>query len=202
MAERSEEHFIRQVPNLLSFLRVLFSFSLIFLIEKPVYFLAVYLFCGVTDVADGFIARRFQAESKFGAKLDSLGDFTFFMSALFSLFILAGIENNLSVFILTAVVFLIRGVNFLLAKIKFNLWGSIHTLGNKTAGFVVFMILPLCVYMGYFPLWMLIFAGAAAILSALEESLIILTNDVFDENKKSFFRNRDSEEQIKRNKNQ
>lgn len=40
----------------------------------------VIAFCGITDFLDGFIARKNGLETTIGAKLDSLGDFIFFIT--------------------------------------------------------------------------------------------------------------------------
>ena len=37
-------------------------------------FWVLYLIAGLTDMLDGFLARRWGVESKFGARLDSLAD--------------------------------------------------------------------------------------------------------------------------------
>ena len=55
--------------------RIFFSFLLVpFLGNRPV-FLAIYLYCGFSDVLDGYIARKTGTQSLTGARLDSLADF-------------------------------------------------------------------------------------------------------------------------------
>ena len=41
------------------------------------WFYVLYLFCGLTDMIDGTIARKTGAVSKFGEKLDTAADFVF-----------------------------------------------------------------------------------------------------------------------------
>lgn len=70
---------MRRLPNILSFLRIGLSPALLFVSRQPLAFTALYLLCGITDVLDGYLARKWQAESRLGAKLDSLGDFIFWV---------------------------------------------------------------------------------------------------------------------------
>jgi CDP-diacylglycerol--glycerol-3-phosphate 3-phosphatidyltransferase len=49
-------------------------------------FWVLYLIAGLTDILDGFLARRWGAESKFGARLDSLADFLFVLAVGYKLF--------------------------------------------------------------------------------------------------------------------
>ena len=47
------------------------------------YFLLVYIFCGITDILDGFIARKINATSELGSKLDSFADMIIIFVVLF-----------------------------------------------------------------------------------------------------------------------
>ena len=49
-------------------------------------FWVLYLIAGLTDMLDGFLARRWGVESKFGARLDSLADFVFVLAVGYKLF--------------------------------------------------------------------------------------------------------------------
>jgi CDP-alcohol phosphatidyltransferase. len=45
------------IPNLISISRIIFSFSLIFVMPLSIAFLAIYFICGLSDIVYGFIAR-------------------------------------------------------------------------------------------------------------------------------------------------
>ena len=49
-------------------------------------FWVLYVIAGTTDMLDGFVAKRWGVESKFGAKLDSLADFVFVLAVGYKLF--------------------------------------------------------------------------------------------------------------------
>lgn len=65
------------VADVLTVSRMLCSLLLTALPVRSGIFAALYLFCGVSDVLDGFLARRLHTESERGAKLDSAADLLF-----------------------------------------------------------------------------------------------------------------------------
>ena len=67
----------KYLPNLLSALRASLSLLLFALAPFSPIFFALYALCGLSDMLDGFLARRLNCESAFGARLDSLADFLF-----------------------------------------------------------------------------------------------------------------------------
>ena len=46
----------------------------------------LYVIAGTTDMLDGFLARQWGVESKFGARLDSLADFVFVLAVGYKLY--------------------------------------------------------------------------------------------------------------------
>ena len=67
----------RYLPNLLTLLRAAGAVGLLFLPPVGVAFWTVYLLCGITDMVDGPLARRWQVQSRTGAILDSAVDLLF-----------------------------------------------------------------------------------------------------------------------------
>ena len=65
---------MKQIPNILSAVRILLSFLLLALTKDTTLFLIVYLIIGISDVLDGWLARSLQVQSELGARLDSIGD--------------------------------------------------------------------------------------------------------------------------------
>ncbi|MFB3162401.1 CDP-alcohol phosphatidyltransferase family protein [Neobacillus sp. 179-J 1A1 HS] len=60
--------------NCLSFSRIIFSLFLLFVQPFSSSFYAIYIFCGFSDIMDGFIARRTGKTSSLGERLDSMAD--------------------------------------------------------------------------------------------------------------------------------
>ena len=58
-------------------LRIAGSIGLLFCDVSGWPFWTLYVLCGLSDMADGWLARKLQAESKTGAVLDSVADIVF-----------------------------------------------------------------------------------------------------------------------------
>lgn len=71
-------HRYRNLPNLLSWARLLGTPGLYWLAQLPDIRWAAAWFAvlGLTDALDGFLARRWNQTSEFGARLDSIADLT------------------------------------------------------------------------------------------------------------------------------
>jgi len=74
---------LQQLPNILTFSRLLLALPLGWLILREQYglALAVGFFAGVTDGLDGFAARRLQAFTRLGSILDPVADKTLILVA-------------------------------------------------------------------------------------------------------------------------
>ena len=69
----------KYIANVITGSRILFSVPLLFIPLSSAWFYALYLFCAFTDMIDGAIARKTEAVSKFGARLDTASDFIFML---------------------------------------------------------------------------------------------------------------------------
>ena len=59
-------------------MRMAASLFLFFIPLKSIWFLVIYTFAGLTDVLDGWLARKTGRASEFGARLDSVADLLFY----------------------------------------------------------------------------------------------------------------------------
>lgn len=78
----------RNLPNILSFSRILLGFSLLWLLLKNYAFMALVCILGgaLTDFLDGYIARNYTGVSAVGLWLDPLADKIMFMNLFGGLF--------------------------------------------------------------------------------------------------------------------
>ena len=77
----------RDIPNLISILRILLVGPTVYLLVNEQYAIALGLFfiAGISDVTDGFLARYFGWQSRLGAILDPLGDKLLMVSCFLAL---------------------------------------------------------------------------------------------------------------------
>lgn len=66
------------IADTVTAMRIAASLFLPFFHVQSIWFLVIYTFAGLTDVLDGWIARKFGMESEFGARLDSIADLVFY----------------------------------------------------------------------------------------------------------------------------
>jgi len=125
------------IPNTLSVLRILLSPFIPILIAKEKYLLSLFLivFLALTDFLDGYIARKFNQETRRGKILDPLGDKVFTTFSLFSYTFLSRYTLNSSIFFLLLFrdILLVLGGIILLRK---NILPSPSIYGKLTTFFV------------------------------------------------------------------
>ena len=66
-----------QLPNIITLLRIAGSMGLLFCNVTGVVFWIIYGLCGISDIVDGWLARKLKCVTKTGALLDSLADICF-----------------------------------------------------------------------------------------------------------------------------
>jgi CDP-diacylglycerol--glycerol-3-phosphate 3-phosphatidyltransferase len=143
-------------------------------------FCILYLVCGATDMADGWIARKTGSHSTLGAKLDSIADLCMFAAVFVWCWLRMGpdIRPFLPWVILTIAV---RGLNLAVAAWKYRTFAILHTWGNKLTGALLF-IAPFIIASGHYAfLWP---ACILSVLSACEELLLHLSSPSLDLNKR------------------
>lgn len=148
-------------------------------------FLFLYALTGVTDVLDGWIARKTNTERDFGARLDSAADLLFYAVMLLRVFPALWQALPGSIWYAVAFIVLVRLAAYLTAAVKYRRFASLHTYLNKFTGFAVFLI-PFWLLTDYAPVfcWS---ASAVAMVSSLEELVLHLQSRVYNPNTKSFF---------------
>lgn len=176
---------MKRLPNIISCSRIALSVLLMFLTDEPVLFIIVYFMCGISDVADGYLARLLDAQTALGAKLDSIGDFIFFAVGLYVIMTFVNVEDAGLITFIVVFVAVARTVNIVITKVKFKQWGIMHTIGNKLTGAALFLLLPICSLANAVPIWSVVVLGLTAILSSLEESAILLKSESYDVDRKS-----------------
>ncbi len=127
----------KYIPNLLSVLRILLVpiFAVLFLYDYPEHIgaaIAVFVFAGVTDVVDGFLARRFRWITDIGKVLDPFADKLMQCMVLFCTFYKGLVPLWLLAFVVLKELFLIAGSIFLFKNkhivVKSSWYGKVATV--------------------------------------------------------------------------
>lgn len=128
------ERSIYSIPNLLSMLRLALVPVLIGLayIGDAHGFLGLLVISLLSDVLDGYLARKLNQVSELGAKLDSWGDMLTYGSMILGLYwIWPEVFTAQAAYLLATMVFFIAPL--LMALRKFGEYPSYHTWGAKAA---------------------------------------------------------------------
>lgn len=155
------------VPNIISVLRILCAISLLLSQPASVAFWVIYCLCGISDMLDGYLARKMHAESKTGAVLDSVADICFV--ACCAIRIIPIIQLPTWMWIWVGVIVAIKIVNQISALIVSKRFCFPHTKANKLAGLLTFLFLPtLC-----WTIIPIVFVVGIATYAAIQEGNII-----------------------------
>ena len=131
---------IKYIPNFITALRIVGTASLLLTKPMSLWFYVVYLFTGLTDILDGFIARKFKLTSDFGAKLDSVADLLFYAVMLIMIFPVLLKKLPAAIWWGVALVLCLRLAAYITAAVKFRRFSSTHSILNKITGACVFAI--------------------------------------------------------------
>ena len=130
----------KQIANIITSSRIICAICLLFCPVFSIAFYILYVFCGITDMIDGTVARKTNTVSALGSKLDSVADYIFVAVCLIKLLPVLSIPAWLWIWI--GLIAIIKVVNIISGYI---IWKEIitkHTVLNKITGALLF-ILPL-----------------------------------------------------------
>jgi len=128
---------MKRIPNLLSMSRIVLCLPLLMVDAMTMPFWTLYVTAGLTDMLDGFLARRWGVESKFGARLDSLADFVFVIAVGYKLFPYLKLPTAL--WMMIGLIALVKVVNAISSFVVKHRIVFLHTKANKLTGFLLFI---------------------------------------------------------------
>jgi phosphatidylglycerophosphate synthase len=170
------------VPNQLTALRlalvpVLWGLAVL---EQPRLVAAGLLLAGLTDVLDGFLARRLGQSSAFGSALDSVADTLIVRSGIAWLALLK--PALFSDHPVVLIVWLgLDTAAFTLGLVKFRRIGNLHLSSSKAAGLVQYAFAVEAFLVGGYLPWLFFVAAGLGIVAATEALLLLLTRTAVDE---------------------
>ena len=161
------------LPNIITLLRIVGSLGLLLCDVSGVAFWFVYALCGISDIADGWLARRLKCVTKTGALLDSVADICF-VACLCPL-LLPILDLPQWLWLWAGVIVIIKVVNQISALVKYGRCTFPHTLANKATGSLLFVAVPMT-FVSVVPI---IIVAVVATLAAIQEGHYIRTKKIY-----------------------
>ena len=132
-------------------------------------FWTLYVVAGLTDMLDGFLARRWGVESKFGAGLDSLADFVFVIAVGYKLF--PCLKLPAALWMMIGLIAMVKIVNAISSYVVNHRIEFLHTKANKLTGFLLFIGMMTIGQSYFVPVaWVI---ACIALFAAIQEGHII-----------------------------
>ena len=127
----------------------------------------------LTDVIDGYLARKFRANSVLGSRLDSIGDDLTILAGVVGLFVtrLDFLKAELIVFIIPFGLFLLQAI---LALVRYHRRSSFHTYGAKAAAILQGFFMCSMFFVDKPIYWLFYLTALATTLELIEEILIVV----------------------------
>jgi len=173
----------KAIPNILSFSRIVLALILPLTEPLSLPFLAVFAVCGLTDVLDGFAARRLDACTEHGHAIDSMADVVLAVVLLYC--IIPAVQWGAWMVLWIAAIAAVRLFAFGFGSGRFGRPAFVHTYLNKAAGAAIFLAPFLLVLVG--TLITIALVCAVASVSAAEYLYINVSSDRYDPDLQSVF---------------
>jgi len=153
----------RHIPNIITALRIVLCVPMVCAEAMSALFLSCYLLAGITDMLDGYLARKFGVASDSGSRLDSIADVVFVVTAFVKLFPL--IELPFWIWLIIIIIAVIKVASISVSKIRIGKIVFLHTIPNKLTGLLLFfgMFFVEMPYFQYVVIGISVFAMFAAI---------------------------------------
>ncbi len=135
---------MKHLPNILSSLRIVGTVVLLLSDVSSILFGVLYIVCGISDIADGWLARKLKCVTRTGALLDSVADICFVACCAWKL--LPILELPQWLWLWAGVIVAIKVVNQISALVMYGHCCFPHTTANKATGFVLFIAVPMTVW--------------------------------------------------------
>ena len=162
---------MKHLPNILSSLRIVGAVALLLSNVPGILFGVLYIVCGISDIADGWLARKLKCVTKRGALLDSVADICFVACCAWKLLPILDLPQWL--WLWAGVIVAIKVVNQLSALVMYGCCCFPHTLANKWAGFLLFIAVPIT----FWSIVPITIVASVATFAAVQEGHFIRTRN-------------------------
>ena len=161
------------MANTITFFRIAASIVLLFCPVFSPGFYVLYIAAGLSDLLDGFAARKTNSASEFGARLDTAADLVFVLVSLIKL--LPVLRIPLWLYVWIGGIALIKIVNIISGFAVQKRFVVVLSIMNKATGVLLFL-LPLTIPAVPLKYSVIVVCGAAT-LAAIQEGHLIRTGE-------------------------
>ena len=127
------------MANTITFFRIAAGIALLFCPVFSPAFYVFYIAAGLSDMLDGFVARKTDTVSKLGARLDTMADFVFVVVCLIKV-----LHITVWLYVWIGIIALIKVVNIISGLAVQKKLVAVHSVMNKATGVLLFL-LPLTI---------------------------------------------------------
>lgn len=128
------------MADIITIIRILCSIAILFCPVFSVAFYSLYFTAGLSDMIDGWVARKTNTVSDFGSKLDTVADVIFVIVCLVKL--LPVMEIPVWLYVWIGIIALIKVINIVSGYVVQKQFVAVHSVMNKVTGVLLF-VLPL-----------------------------------------------------------
>ena len=133
----SKKEIMKNIANYITISRIILSILLLATKAFSIPFYIIYIYCGISDMLDGYIARKSKSESNIGAKLDSISDIIFTFVAMIKILPKLDLINGIIIWVV--LIIFIKIVNVICSYVYYRKIVLPHTIANKITGFILFV---------------------------------------------------------------
>lgn len=126
------------MANLITIVRILCSIALLFCEALSPWFYVLYIAAGVSDMVDGWVARKTNTVSEFGSKLDTMADIIFVVVCLVKL--LPVLHLPAWIYVWVGLIACIKVFNIVYSYVVRKQFLADHSILNKVTGALLFAL--------------------------------------------------------------
>ena len=126
------------MANVITTIRILCSVALLFCAVLSPWFFVLYLIAGVSDMVDGWVARKTNTVSDFGSKLDTFADILFVVVCLVKL--LPVLHLPVWIYVWVGIIAGMKVFNIVYSYVVRKQFITDHSILNKLTGALLFLL--------------------------------------------------------------
>ena len=126
------------MANFITAIRILCSVALLFCAALSPWFYVLYITAGVSDMVDGWVARKTNTVSEFGSKLDTVADILFVVACMVKL--LPVLHLPVWIYVWVGFIACIKVFNIVYSYVVRKQFLTDHSILNKVTGALLFLL--------------------------------------------------------------